>query len=290
MNPVEHLALDCWKYRLYPCDFDRPIEAAHSQLGWTQHRLHVPRSETALLLMHVWNHGYPGGLQWDAASPNLAHVRACEWVARCKQCYDQSLPPIVAAARAAGIQIVHVASSTDYAERYEQYHRTRAEVTQPPTEPPPGAIKRDDLEWFPPELTMGPDFERDSQGVEPDFPPHLAPRDDDLVVVTTHELNTVLRARRIWHLTYCGFAINVCLWHSPAGMFDMKRLGYQCGCIRQGTVAVENNESAQTRGNHRYAMWWTSHHYGWVLDDEDYIRACQSPLMRVPGETGSTRA
>jgi len=59
---MPHLALNCWKYRLYPCAFDNPETAARTQLGWTQYPLHVPVSETALLLMHLWNHGYPGGL------------------------------------------------------------------------------------------------------------------------------------------------------------------------------------------------------------------------------------
>ncbi|MHC4871962.1 MAG: hypothetical protein ACYTFY_08960, partial [Planctomycetota bacterium] len=77
-----------------------------------------------------------------------------------------------------------------------------------------------------------------------------------------------------WHLNYCGFAINVCLWHSPCGMFDMKKLGYRCGCIKQGTVAVENAESAAGEKNHAYAMWWTAMHYGWMMEDVDYISAC----------------
>jgi hypothetical protein len=57
-------------------------------------------------------------------------------------------------------------------------------------------------------------------------------------------------------------------------MFDMKKLGYRCGCIKQGTVAVENAESAAGEKNHAYAMWWTAMHYGWMMEDVDYISAC----------------
>jgi nicotinamidase-related amidase len=268
------LLLDCLKWRQYPCDFSAPETAAHNQLGWTTHPLRVPVEETALLLMHLWDHGYPGGMVWGPDSPNLGHAQYCEWVGRCRRCFDEAMPPIVAAARAAGVRIIHVASAASYADRYPQYQRTLDEVTTAPPAAPAGAIKRPDIDWFPAELTTGPDFHQDSAGIDYDFPPHLRPTDDDLVVVTTHQLNTLLRNRRIWHLTYTGFAINVCLWHSPAGMFDMKRLGYACGCIREGTVAVETAESAEGERNHQYAMWWTSHHYGFVLAADAYIRAC----------------
>jgi nicotinamidase-related amidase len=266
------LELPLWYYRQYPVDFRLGEEATRGILGWAQRSCMIPKEQTALVLMHFWNVGFPGGPEWSESSSQRG-IRECqEYVGRCTAQFTRTMPAILKAARDAGITIIHVASSESYAENYAQYERTCEEVTLALAESSPGAIRPDSTDIPSAQERFGPDY-----GTTPDepydFPPGIGPEGDDLVCVYTHQLNSVLRNRNIWCLTYCGFAINWCLWHSPCGMVDMHRLGYTCGAIKQGVVAVESRESVITRANHDYAMWKTAHMFGYVVDDFDYIQA-----------------
>ncbi len=269
------LELPTWYYRQFPCDYSQGERATEGILGWAQRVCLVPKEQAALVLMHLWNIGFPGGPAWGAGVPQQVRRDAQEFVGRCVKTFTTALPPVLRAARACGLTIVHVASGRGYAERYPQYQRTLTEVTTPAPAPPEGAIRPKDADVPTTDERFGPGFSKVAESEALDFPEGLGPEGDDLVAVTTHELNTLLRNRRVWHLTYCGFAINWCLWHSPGGMVDMRRLGYTCGCIKQGTVAVESKESVATLGNHAYSMWKTAHMFGFVADDHDFIQACQ---------------
>lgn len=264
--------LPTWFYRQYPSDFRRGEEATLGILGWGRRDCQVPLDEMALVLMHFWNVGFPGGPEWSENSPHVLVRQAQEYVGRCVAQFTRTMPPILKAARDSGLTIIHVASGEDYARKYPHYARTCAEVDLEPAPRQPGAVRPKTADVPSSVERYGPGWEHFTDAPY-DFPSIVKPEgDNELVCVQTHQLNSVLRNRKIWHLTYCGFAINWCLWHSPCGMVDMSRLGYTCGCIRQGVVAVENKESVRTRANHDYAMWKTAHMFGFVMDDDDFIR------------------
>jgi len=265
--------LPVWYYRQYPSDFRLGEEATRGILGWAQRPCRIPLDEMALICMHFWNLGFPGGPEWSPGSSQVEIREAQEYVGRCVAQFTRSMPPILAAARASGMTIVHVASGDAYAKLHPQYERTCAEVDLEPTSKPLGAIRPEQVDIPTMAERFGPGYDGAHRDVAYDFPPGMGPEGDDLVCVQTHQLNSIMRKRNIWCLVYCGFAINWCLWHSPGGMVDMSRLGYTCGCIRQGVVAVESKESIATRANHQYAMWKTAHMFGFVCDDDDFIRA-----------------
>ena len=267
------IKLPTWYYRQFPSDFRLGEEATKGILGWTCRDCEIPQDQMALVLMHFWNIGFPGGPEWGDDSPEAGTRLAQEYVGRCLAQFPRSMPPIIRVAREAGLTIIHVASGESYAEKHPQYAATCAEVDLDPAPKQPGAIRPEHTDVPTTKERFGPDFGEGNGDRPVGFPPGIAPEGDDLVVVHTHQLNSVLRKRKIWHLTYCGFAINWCLWHSPCGMVDMHRLGYTCGAIRQGCVAVESKESVATRANHAYAMWKTAHMFGFVLDDHDFITA-----------------
>jgi len=276
MNRI--VSLPTWYYRQFPSDFRLGEEATLGILGWAQRPCRVPLDEMALVLMHFWNVGFPGGPEWGLDSPHVLVRQAQEYVGRCVMQFTRTMPPILEAARKAGLTIVHIASSEDYAKKYPHYERTCAQVDLEPTPKPPGAVRPDGTDIPTAAERLGPGWIT-FKDAPYDFPPMIRPEtDEELVCVHTHQLNSILRQRKIWHLTYCGFAINWCLWHSPCGMVDMSRLGYTCGCIRQGVVAVESKESVRTRANHAYAMWKTAHMFGFVADDHDFITAIQNPV------------
>ena len=266
------VSLPTWYYRQFPSDIRRGEEATRGVLGWARKDCEIPQDQMALVLMHFWDVGFPGGPEWSADCPEAARRLAQEYVGRCVFEFTRTMPPILEAARKAGMTIIHVASSEDYAKKYPGYDIACSETDLDPTPRQPGAIRPDNTDVPTTDERFGPGFSA-CNDVAYDFPVGIGPEGDELVVVQTHQLNSVLRHRNIWQLTYCGFAINWCLWHSPCGMIDMHRLGYTCGCIKQGVVAVESKESVATRANHEYAMWKTAHMFGYVLDDHDYITA-----------------
>lgn len=266
------LDIPLWYYRQFPVDFRLGEEATRGILGWARRPCRIPQDEMALVLMHFWNIGFPGGPDWSEASPQRG-IRECqEYVGRCVTQFTRTMPPILKAARDAGMTIVHVASGEDYAKKYVQYERTCEMVDLEPVEKPPGAPRPEQTDIPTAQERFGPAYGT-TRDAPYDFPPGIAPEGDDLVCVYTHQLNSVMRQRGIWYLTYCGFAINWCLWHSPCGMVDMHGLGYTCGAVKQGVVAVESRESVITRANHDYAMWKTAHMFGFVVDDFDFMSA-----------------
>lgn len=264
-------------YQQFPVDY----LATHPAIGfrgWCTRILSMPLEESALVPMHLWNVGLVKELPWGPDSPYPGWTRMAEWVPRCRRIIRETIPPVFEAARAAGLWIVHVASSASYAERYSGYEKVKA-LAGPEPEPPTGAVKSDWVE----EHTLERFGEGHSEDVAAgsrylDFPPDLRPLDEEPVVVTTHQFNTFLREQGIWNLIYVGFAINWCLWFSPCGMSDMRRLGYRCSTIRQCVTTVERKESAPGMVNLQEAMWRTSLMFGYILDDQPFIHGLREVI------------
>jgi nicotinamidase-related amidase len=278
-NPGRVLRLKGDYYRHYPVDFSLGAEGARGFKGWGESvEVAVPAEETALVLMHVWNVGIDPELAWKAEGPAGGVMLMAEWAARTVPMIKNNIPPILAAARKAGVPVIHVASSEHYAKKYPGF---RATLDIAGAEPP--AMKRAprDGEPKPPDdrknaLIFGERFPGSDEYYESriDFPEQARPLDSEPVVVTTHQFNSVLRHLGVWQLVYCGFAINWCLWFSPSGMSDMSRLGYRCSCIREGVTAVENKASTHGEFNKEQALWRTSIMFGYIHSSKDFIDSC----------------
>ncbi len=260
-------------------DFSLGKEGARGFKGWGESvEITAPAEETALVLMHLWNVGMAPELAWKPEGPAGGVMLMAEWASRTVPLIRNEIPPILGAARRAGLPVVHVAASENYAKKYPGF-RLAAEIAGP--EPPamPRAPRAEESK--PPDdrkdaLLFGPRFPEnfDYYWSHIDFPEEAKPLDSEPVIVTTHQLNAVLRNIGAWQLIYCGFAINWCLWFSPGGMCDMSRLGYRCSCIREGVAAVENKASTHGEFNKEQALWRTSLMFGYIHGSKDFIRAC----------------
>lgn len=266
-------------YRHYPVDFSQGKEGARGFRGWGEKvPIEAPAEETALVLMHVWNVGISPELAWKPDGPAGGVMLMAEWAARTVPMIKNDIPPILTAARRAGLLVVHVASSDHYAAKYPGYKRaleiSGAEPPSPPRAPRDGEPKTPDDRKN--ALLFGERFPGSESFYSDhiDFPDEAKPLDSEYVVVTTHQFNSVLRELGVWQLIYCGFAINWCLWFSPGGMCDMSRLGYRCSCIREGVTAVENKASTRGEFNKEQALWRTSLMFGYIHNAKDFIRAC----------------
>ncbi|MBT4482139.1 MAG: isochorismatase family protein [Candidatus Latescibacteria bacterium] len=278
-EPGRVLRLPGEYYRHYPVDFFRGKEGALGFKGWGESaKIEVPAEETALVPMHIWNIGFSPELPFSPEGPAGGVMQMLEWVSRSAPIIKKEIPPILEAARKAGIQVIHAASSENYAKKYPGYQNAKSLAGHEP-EGLPEAPRHNEVK--PPDdrkdaLLFGEDFVRCLEYYEPrlDFPEPAKPLDTEYVVATTHQFNEVLRKHGIWNIIYIGFAINWCLWLMPCGMVDMSRLGYRCSCIREAVTAVENKETTRGEQNKQQALWRTSLMFGYIHSAGDFIEAC----------------
>jgi nicotinamidase-related amidase len=237
--------------------------------------------ETALLSMHAENIGLVPQIPYADKGPLAGYMSWLEYEGRKMDILRAIYPRILAAARGAGLPVVHV-SMEDYGKKYPGY-RKALELSGPEpkilTPKAPGASKLRPPDDVKGKLVFGERYNdnRDEEhfGRFFDFAEPAMPQKDEFVVETSHQLSSALNALGAWNLIYIGFAINWCLWFSGAGMVDMSRLGYRCSCIREAVTAVENRESARGEQHKQEALWRTSLMFGYIFSAEDFISACE---------------
>lgn len=268
-------------YRHYPVDFSKGKNGALGFKGWGDSiDIEVSAEQTALLPMHIWNIGFHPQLLFSPEGKTGPVMEMLEWASRSVPIIKHEIPPVLKAARDAGINVIHVASDEPYAKKYPGYQRTLEIAGKEPAGLPkaPGFDETKNRDEGKTDLLFGEKFTNALKYYSPyiDFPEPAKPLDSELVVFTTHQLNEVLRSKGIWNLIYIGFALNWCLWFSPCGMVDMSRLGYRCSCIKEAVTAVENRESVVGERNKQEALWRTSLMFGYVHSADNFIQACRA--------------
>ncbi|MDA0748488.1 MAG: hypothetical protein O2954_18370 [bacterium] len=270
------LRLPAHYYRQHDAALDKDIPG-RGYAGWSSRVLDVPMEKTALVCMHAWNPGLVDEIPAGPDSPYAGWFRVVEYFSRATEISKKVFPPLFAAAREAGITVMHVGSSESYTDRHDEYRRIKEMAGSPP-ERPAGAVD-DPLksQWQTERnmLTQGAHNKKDiTEGFKlVNFPPQAMPAPGEPVVINSHQLNAACREKGIWHLIYFGFAINWCLLASPGGMIDMSRMGYVCSAIRQATSAVENKESCTEEWAKQIALWRLSLMFGWVFDLDPVLAA-----------------
>lgn len=272
------LRLPAHYYRQHDADLEADVPG-RGYAGWTTRMLDVPLEKTALVSMHAWNPGLVDEIPAGPGSPYAGWFRMVEYLPRAMEISKEVFPPLLGAARKAGMAVVHVASEESYTERYEAYRRIR-EVAGPGPEMPPGAVddplKKQWQEERGTQMTGAhnqPDIAAGFKHI--DFAPQAMPEPGEAVVINSHQLNAACREKGVWHLVYIGFALNWCLLASPGGMVDMRRMGYVCSTIRQATTAVENKESCTDELAKQIALWRVSLMFGYVFDVDPVLRALE---------------
>lgn len=247
-------------YRQFDADYALDVPA-EGYGGWRKATIDLDLSRTALVSMHAWDNftreEYPG---W---------YRCVEYMPRATRILETVFPPLLADVRAAGMSLFHVVDPVLYG-KMEKRGRTHAPKPARPCKPPWMAkdpLTRRFHALRAKECFVGahnwPDVRRSFKAV--DFHPASRPAPGEPVVRDTGQLDALCRRRGIVHLVYIGFAINVCLFRMPGGMWDMNRRGYFCSTIREATTAVENRESARAERNKEAALWQVGLEFGFVF-------------------------
>ena len=204
----------------------------YSQLDWT-----IPLSQSALVLVDVWDHHY---------------LRDTE--ARAEKIIDERLAPLMAACRQAHMPIIHAPSPT-HAIRHPNWVGARQDSKV--------SAKRDD--WPPTEFKnkSGPftSYRRPTEAREGELTrlranlkihPKIQPVADEPVIATGDELHELCKRRGTLFLFFAGFNTNACILVRDYGTLDMSRRGYEVILVRDCTTGMESRQSqpslSQTNG------------------------------------------
>jgi hypothetical protein len=269
----DRIELPGWYYQNFDADFAREVPA-ESYGGWKKcAALPFSLRHSALVVMHAWDCKAPGEY------PGWEH--AVEYLSRARGILAREFPPILAAARSAGLRVVHVVGGGNY---YQGLAAYRAIAAACPEEPPPERVAGDAVyaelaEFRRAHVHPGRHNEADidaSRKVR-DFAPEARPEPGEAIAATTAQLFRICQGHGVNHLVYIGFAINWCLQMSPCCMIEMLRHGLLCSTIREATTAVENRESARTETAKNMELWKVALQFGFVYEAADFIAALRKP-------------
>jgi nicotinamidase-related amidase len=263
---------------ILPIRFYRAVPSRTPE-GLITEAVEMDIAKTAFVSLHAWNVGCPGGPPvpedyWvDMGSPQNHEVG---W-----QIITEEIVPALAAARRAGLPIVHVQSES-IGDKYPHLQPPRPDrlAARDAAEiPAPNARKSrppiSDHYAKRASRVHGEGFLQWEGWKDLDFAEPLRPLESETVVVTTEQWDDWLRAQGIDTLIYVGFCTNLCILDAPGGMRQMAPLGYRCIILREATLAVEFPDTLeqrlQTQASLRHIEGWV----GYTAGCRDFQRACQ---------------
>jgi len=266
------LRLDAHIYRNFDADLSLDVPAEGFG-GWTTAPVELPLGETALVSMHAWDCRTP-----ETAAP---WYRINDYLPRADRILRDVFPPLLSAARRAGMTVLHVVGGGDYYKRLPAYRESVRLAGDEPAYTGDAPHSDNNVRLRKLLDRVGRTGQRNAQemkqcGLSFDFAAQAAPLDGEGIAANGAQLNALCRRAGVSHLIYVGFAVNWCLLTSPAGMLDMKRRWYICSTIRKATTALENKESARTESHKEEALWRISTGYGFVFDLDPFIEALGS--------------
>ena len=197
----------------------------YSKLDWT-----IPVSQTALVLLDVWQRHY---------------IKDTE--ARGESIIQQKLIPLLSECRKAGMPIIH-APSPPVAKIHPNWVKLVTEKEMAP--------QRDN--WPPREFLnlSGPyqsyrrpkePREAEKQSLPPlRIHPDTEPLANEAVIATGEELHRYCKQKGILFLIFAGFNTNACILSRDYGLTQMSGRGYQVVLARDCTTGMESKDTQKT--------------------------------------------
>jgi nicotinamidase-related amidase len=225
------------RMRSYSRDPEPGVECVESRFHHIEWEERIPLTQAALVLVDVWD----------------THVIASH-AARTAQIARDFIAPVMAAARRAGMAVVHAPSPVQ-ARRYPQWtryadeadHRAPAIRNWPDVETdewPPVAFRRREREYAQfrrPRPSMGD--ESRNERAERRIDRSVEPAPEDFVVATGDQLHRLCKDKGILHLFYAGFATNICVPFKDYAIRAFRARGYNCLLLRDCTTAIEGHDT-----------------------------------------------
>ena len=259
-------------YRSYPMDaeFEFPAEG---HLGEAEKELLLEVQKTAVIGMHLWNIGEPGGPDVTPDGEDWVITRLYAFYKQAGRVCRERIRPIFEASRRSGVQVYHVATGR-YAHKYPQYRETVEKFGEsgPST---PGCMDRSWQEEHTHDR-YGPEVNKVVMSRVKNkirIPVSVAPASGDRVVLNAGQLNGYLRSQGVNTLIYTGFAANACLLFASGGINDLFRLGYRIILVRDATAALEEKRTARESSNRDAAVRFIDRLYGYSCTTADLLTA-----------------
>jgi len=216
--------------------------------------------ETALVLVDLWNTHFIES-----------------WLERAVRVTEEGVVPVIAAARGAGLTIVH-APSPEVAAKYGQLRRhvVADAVVEPDWPPPQFRAREGEYAVFRGPRNQEPGIARhwDVHKDKLDMSAAIEVREEDFVIATGEQLHDLARQRGIVHLIYAGFATNWCILNRDYGMRAISRRGYNMILLRDATMGVEYPDTVDECFATEIAIREVETQIGFTASNEDFFAAC----------------
>jgi nicotinamidase-related amidase len=219
--------------------YHQPVEPGlawrEENFGYKFRQVTIPPEESALVLVDCWDSHF-----------------ALSYLARAEAIMRERIRPVMDAARAIGVTVVH-APSPKQARKFPQWLRYAGDsevspVKQPdPDWPPPDFVHRRG-EWAHLRKEWSGDYREKLVREDEAYTihPSVWPEPDDFVIATGEQLHRLCKHRKIKYLFYAGFAANACLPWRDYGMVAMRDRGYYLILLRDCTTAIETADTLPT--------------------------------------------
>lgn len=242
--------------------------------GYETEPLRLELPETALVSMHCWNIGCPGG---PAAHPDFCvGMGYPDATAEAWRIMREAIRPAMDTAREIGLTVCHV-QDTRIAQRYPQWFDYALDDERasaiPPPDAPAAAIPGHRQRIL--ERSHGVRYNEESGLATMDFPDVVAPEPGEPIAHQTRQFDRILRERGIVNLIYAGFATDMCILNAPGGMGPMFGLGYNVILIRDATLGVEPPDFFEDRIATRWGTRFVETHWGDTITLDDFLSACE---------------
>lgn len=217
----------------------------------------LPVQQTALVLIDVWN---------------VHHIDS--YVEREEEAIRQYLLPALAAARQAGVTVVH-APSPRITPRYDVYG-TRAEEDEPAWPPPAFRARSGEYEVF---AGMWPGlwkYWNDELQARVDLHPLVHVEEGDVVIEDGEQLHQLCTDRGILHLLFAGFAATHCILNRNYGIRPMRLRGYNTVLLREATTGIEYPDTVEDLQATQLAIREVETQHGASASVGDFITACEA--------------
>lgn len=205
----------------------------YATLNWS-----VPLSQTALVLVDVWQRHY---------------IKDTE--ARGEAVIQHHLLPLMAACRKAGLKIVHAPSPSIAKQHPNWVHLVSEDEMKSKRDDWPPSQFRDKSGSYKAYSRPKEPREAELQSLPPlTFHPKAHPIDNEPVVATGEELHRYCKQEGILFLLYAGFNTNACILVRDYGTLQMSNRGYEVVMVRDCTTGMESKQTHATLGQTNAAI------------------------------------
>ena len=215
----------------------------------------LPVAQTGLVLVDMWDNHFIES-----------------WLERAIEVTRTAVVPVLEAARAAGLTIVH-APSPEVAAQFEQLSRHQPPPEEPEPDWPPPAFRSREGEFA---AYRGP--RKQPPGIPPieslGMSPAITVAAEDFVIATGQQLHDLCREKKILHLLYAGFATNWCVVGRDYGLRAMRRRSYNLILLRDATTGVEFPDTIASLTATELAIREAEQQLGFSASNENFFSAC----------------